>query len=130
MNTLNSKPGHPKTRVALWVGLILVAFLAGYYISKGPTPPPPSVEPSAKAGSTDTQSSSNEKKSGHDHEATIWTCAMHPQIRMSGPGKCPICYMDLIPVEESGTDTSVSRDMSKVTLSDYAKNSQKFKPPK
>ena len=121
MNTLNSKPGHPKTRVALWVGLILVAFLAGYYISKGPTTPPPSVEPSAKAGSTDTQSSSNEKKSGHDHEATIWTCAMHPQIRMSGPGKCPICYMDLIPVEESGTDTSVSRDMSKVTLSDYAK---------
>jgi Cu(I)/Ag(I) efflux system membrane fusion protein len=26
-----------------------------------------------------------------------WTCSMHPQIRQSGPGKCPICGMDLIP---------------------------------
>ncbi|MGB8226917.1 MAG: efflux RND transporter periplasmic adaptor subunit, partial [Sedimentisphaerales bacterium] len=27
-----------------------------------------------------------------------WTCSMHPQIRQPKPGKCPICYMDLIPV--------------------------------
>ncbi|WP_347243496.1 efflux RND transporter periplasmic adaptor subunit [Thermogutta sp.] len=27
-----------------------------------------------------------------------WTCAMHPQVRQPGPGKCPICFMDLIPV--------------------------------
>jgi len=26
----------------------------------------------------------------------IWTCAMHPQIRQPKPGKCPICFMDLI----------------------------------
>ena len=26
----------------------------------------------------------------------IWTCAMHPQIRMDHPGKCPICGMELI----------------------------------
>jgi Cu(I)/Ag(I) efflux system membrane fusion protein len=32
---------------------------------------------------------------------TIWTCAMHPQIRMDHPGKCPICGMDLIPLEQS-----------------------------
>ncbi|HPO91287.1 MAG TPA: efflux RND transporter periplasmic adaptor subunit [Victivallales bacterium] len=29
---------------------------------------------------------------------TLWTCSMHPQIRQSKPGKCPICFMDLIPV--------------------------------
>ncbi len=29
----------------------------------------------------------------------IWTCSMHPQIRQPKPGKCPICFMDLIPVE-------------------------------
>ena len=34
-------------------------------------------------------------------KATIWTCAMHPQIRMSQPGKCPICGMDLIPVSQN-----------------------------
>jgi len=35
------------------------------------------------------------------HE-TIWTCAMHPQIRMNAPGKCPICGMDLIPLNTVG----------------------------
>jgi len=29
---------------------------------------------------------------------TIWTCSMHPQIRMSAPGKCPLCGMELIPI--------------------------------
>jgi len=40
-------------------------------------------------------------------EDTIWTCSMHPQIRMPEPGKCPICGMDLIPLthaEETGMD--------------------------
>jgi len=31
----------------------------------------------------------------------MWTCAMHPQIRQPKPGKCPICFMDLIPVEQT-----------------------------
>ncbi len=44
----------------------------------------------------------------HDHVAEaasgeVWTCAMHPQIRMDKPGKCPICAMDLIPLTQSGT---------------------------
>lgn len=34
--------------------------------------------------------------------ATIWTCSMHPQIRMPAPGSCPICGMDLIPAKEAG----------------------------
>ncbi len=35
----------------------------------------------------------------------VWTCSMHPQIRRSGPGKCPICSMDLIPVSAAaGSD--------------------------
>ena len=34
----------------------------------------------------------------------IWTCSMHPQIRMDHPGKCPICAMDLILLKQnSGT---------------------------
>ncbi len=36
----------------------------------------------------------------HDeNEQQIWTCSMHPQIRMNKPGQCPICGMDLIPVQ-------------------------------
>lgn len=41
----------------------------------------------------------------HSHEgeteATIWTCSMHPQIRMDEPGQCPICGMDLIPLADA-----------------------------
>lgn len=35
----------------------------------------------------------------------IWTCAMHPQIRMHEPGKCPICAMDLIRLTQGGSTT-------------------------
>lgn len=39
---------------------------------------------------------------GHEHvdEHTIWTCAMHPQIRQNEPGNCPICGMELIPLDK------------------------------
>jgi Cu(I)/Ag(I) efflux system membrane fusion protein len=37
-------------------------------------------------------------------EKTIWTCAMHPQIRMDKPGQCPICGMDLIPLQKSNAE--------------------------
>ncbi len=37
----------------------------------------------------------------HQHVSTsdVWTCSMHPQIRQNEPGSCPICGMDLIPLE-------------------------------
>ncbi|MGC9352245.1 MAG: efflux RND transporter periplasmic adaptor subunit [Mariniphaga sp.] len=50
--------------------------------------------------------SSEESHEGHDHTDTetanesIWTCSMHPQIRQPEPGDCPICGMDLIPLED------------------------------
>jgi Cu(I)/Ag(I) efflux system membrane fusion protein len=35
----------------------------------------------------------------------FYTCSMHPQIMQDKPGVCPICHMDLIPVEtKSGVD--------------------------
>ena len=40
--------------------------------------------------------------SDHIHpEGQVWTCSMHPQIRMDAPGDCPICGMDLIPLRTS-----------------------------
>jgi membrane fusion protein, copper/silver efflux system len=32
--------------------------------------------------------------------AVVWTCSMDPQVRKDKPGKCPICGMDLIPLEQ------------------------------
>ena len=33
----------------------------------------------------------------------FWTCSMHPQINNPGPGQCPLCGMDLIPVTAQGS---------------------------
>ena len=56
----------------------------------------------------------------HDHEgdsvAEIWTCSMHPQIRQSEPGDCPICGMDLIPVKEE----DISADPDSYQMSENA----------
>lgn len=50
------------------------------------------------------------ESASHDHaqaeQATEYTCSMHPQIRQDGPGKCPLCGMDLIPVTKSGSGQS------------------------
>ncbi|PZO89704.1 MAG: cadmium-translocating P-type ATPase [Sphingomonas sanxanigenens] len=34
----------------------------------------------------------------------IWTCPMHPEIRRSGPGSCPICGMALEPEAPTGDE--------------------------
>ena len=63
---------------------------------------------------------------GHDEHGTesvaaapsTWTCSMHPQIKLPKPGKCPICYMDLIPLETGGADDLGPRQLR---LSETAK---------
>ena len=41
---------------------------------------------------------------GKTTKVQVWTCSMHPQIRMPGPGKCPICAMDLIPLTDDSDE--------------------------
>lgn len=64
--------------------------------------------------------------SGHEHDPVSqlgvkshWSCSMHPQVQQSGPGKCPLCGMDLIRV--SGSETSGSETHHRITLSPAAK---------
>ncbi|MEO7694807.1 MAG: efflux RND transporter periplasmic adaptor subunit, partial [Chryseolinea sp.] len=52
---------------------------------------------------------SEPKVENHEHtlmaeSKNIWTCSMHPQIRRDEPGNCPICGMDLIPLEVDGVE--------------------------
>jgi Cu(I)/Ag(I) efflux system membrane fusion protein len=51
---------------------------------------------------------------------TTWTCSMHPQIRQPGPGQCPICGMDLIPVH-AGDDQGAASGSNRVLLSERAR---------
>jgi len=56
-------------------------------------------------------SSGNNEEAVHDHDesaAEIWTCSMHPQIQQDKPGQCPLCGMDLIPLDNSmGSDEAL-----------------------
>lgn len=47
-----------------------------------------------------------------DEDSTTWTCSMHPQIQQSEPGDCPICGMDLIPLDEDEGGDQGARTMS------------------
>lgn len=50
-------------------------------------------------------------------QQTLWTCSMHPQVRQPKPGKCPICFMDLIPVKKH---SDAGHDAPGLTLSPRA----------
>lgn len=49
--------------------------------------------------------SSNGKEKTHIHDEAavekIWTCSMHPQVQQNRQGQCPLCGMDLIPLDNS-----------------------------
>lgn len=54
-------------------------------------------------------------------EAAIWTCSMHPQIKMPKPGKCPICFMDLIPLTHKSSGTGSNTNATRLSMSENAK---------
>jgi Cu(I)/Ag(I) efflux system membrane fusion protein len=61
--------------------------------------------------------------SGHSKAAageTVWTCSMHPNIRLPEPGQCPICSMDLIPLEQEERDAAASVPADGLKLSENA----------
>jgi len=91
-----------KKNILIIVGALLVGLLIGYLMFGG------------GAASED-----HSEGDGHDHTAevtaegeTIWTCSMHPQIKMPEPGKCPICGMDLIPLDANANDNPLVVEMT------------------
>ncbi len=53
--------------------------------------------------SADTETHAHEQGEGLP---SIWTCSMHPQIRLPESGDCPICGMDLIPADQESAGSS------------------------
>lgn len=61
-------------------------------------------------------SKSKENHDGHNlHKEVVYTCSMHPQVRQNKPGKCPICHMDLIPVQDKVEE---KENPNEISLSD------------
>jgi len=71
-------------------------------------------------------SGGSDSHEGHQHTKSVskkkkkpevWTCSMHPQIKLPKKGKCPICFMDLIKLEEGeGSDSPRELSFSKTAL--------------
>ncbi len=75
-----------------WGGRLLV-FVAGFVVAWIVWNIRSAPQPEESVEATPTSAAAGE---------TMWTCSMHPQIRSPKPGLCPICNMDLIPVEKTG----------------------------
>ena len=75
---------------AVVAAIVAVAFGMGYLVRWGCAPAP--VE-RPRAGATRPAAMPLRAR------ATIWTCSMHPHIRESEPGNCPICGMKLVPAD-------------------------------
>lgn len=92
---------RPKGKVIIFLLLIIAGLAGGYFwgrYSSGPS------------GASDRQS---------EQEPQTWFCSMHPQIKQDRPGLCPICNMDLIPLESGNIaagpgEISFSRDVARL----------------
>ena len=102
------------------IGLVLIAFLLGYMVA-GPRGEKVTQvahqESPAQVANHDHQKEPPQSK---DKKPTIWTCSMHPQIRLPNPGKCPICFMDLIPLE-TDKETESEAASTQFSMSEAAK---------
>ena len=77
-----------------WIAVALVAFALGAWFFGGD-------------GATVGADGHQEHASAASSEATIWTCSMHPQIQLPKAGKCPICFMNLIPLNTGLGDSNL-----------------------
>ncbi|MGK2857799.1 MAG: efflux RND transporter periplasmic adaptor subunit, partial [Thermoanaerobaculia bacterium] len=82
--------------------VVAVAALGGYWIGRSAHAP-------ASARSTRPVSQREKQQ--------VYTCSMHPQVRLDRPGPCPICEMPLIPADAPATNTTGEAILQ---LSDHA----------
>lgn len=61
-------------------------------------------------GKTASDTKAKEQAEAAPGKKIVWVSAMHPHIRMDKPGKCPICGMDLVPMEEDATGHLIDPD--------------------
>ncbi len=101
MNTTKQKLIHAAKKYWIIPLLIVAAFFIG------------------RQGGNDTKpdTAKDELHNQAKDAAGLWTCSMHPQIKLPKPGKCPICFMDLIPLERDSDNESPGQ----LTLSEESK---------
>jgi Cu(I)/Ag(I) efflux system membrane fusion protein len=89
----------------LWIlalgAAVVVGAVVGMFIAAPPAPP---AAADGQAGA--------DPHAGHGDAAappSVYTCAMHPQIRLPEAGDCPICGMALIVASDGGADGAAAQ---------------------
>lgn len=92
-------------QIAKTTGLLLAGVLLGWLFFGGTSPDQ----------KTDIEQHVGENHTNEQGEV-VYTCSMHPSVRQSEPGNCPICGMELIPVNQessAGADNPYELQMTK-----------------
>lgn len=79
-----------KQIIAILIAVLVIGGLIGYLLGN---------HQSTESTNQHINQSTHQQINTSTHQQ-IWTCSMHPQIRQNEPGDCPICGMDLIPLED------------------------------
>ncbi len=87
MNPLAQNRSKTRSWVFVFI-MFIIAFALGFAI---------------RGNGSKTENVQVQEDTGSEAQIKFWTCSMHPQIQRPGPGQCPLCGMDLIPVS-SGSD--------------------------
>ncbi len=78
--------------------LTLVAFALAAALAAGCSAGPEEAAAGPASGGQEPAREAAASAGAEDGEIAHYTCSMHPSVRNAGPGDCPTCSMDLIPV--------------------------------
>lgn len=82
------------TSEMLFLGVAVVAFSGG---CRSARPRAADTDWAPGMASKTTYDMNQQRTAGETPPAASqWTCPMHPNVKQAGPGKCPICGMDLV----------------------------------
>lgn len=79
-------------QIARTAGILLAGLLLGWLLFGG----------TSTDQSTDMEQHISETHTNEQGEV-VYTCSMHPSVRQSEPGNCPICGMELIPANQESS---------------------------
>ncbi len=94
-----------RTAIVVVSLIVLVAAGAGYLLG------------SARSGSGGRSNAPGGMADAPSTAKQVYTCSMHPQVRLDQPGNCPICEMPLIPAASA---TTASGEAPMLQLSEHA----------